>query len=172
MGAQIFGEIGRGNLGIEGTNLGEGRPAVSQFAKGNVDLAPVLAIELEPGQIPVRGAPTGIAGFAVERCIGVEAHGQVFAVVAAPVKALDSGNEPLLLSAPAKAAGVGAQLEHGNLVGLGVAHQPFVGVEAVVAIAELPGQFVDCVGILQGGERVARACIRINGFGPAWSRSA
>ena len=45
---------------------------------------------------------------------------------------------------------VRAQLEHGDLVGLDVAEQPFVGVQAVVVLLEDVDRLVDGVGILDG----------------------
>ena len=55
-----------------------------------------------------------------------------------------------------------AQLEHGDLVGLDVAEQPFVGVQAVVALLENLDGLVDAVGVLQSladarGDALARA---------------
>src|ERR1035441_5783530 len=43
-----------------------------------------------------------------------------------------------------------AKLIHGDLIGLGVAHKPLIGIEAVIERAELPDHFVDGAAVLYG----------------------
>ena len=74
---------------------------------------------------------------------------EILGVVVAPVEA-GRVAEPLVLRTAPQLGVIGAELVHGDLVGLGVADQPLVGVEAVVARAEMLHHLVDVAAVLDG----------------------
>src|ERR1019366_892532 len=75
--------------------------------------------------------------------------GKILGVVIAPVEAWGIA-EPLVLAAAPQLSVRGAELVHGDLIGLGVAHEPLIGIETVVTGAEMPDHFVDGAGVLNG----------------------
>src|SRR5579871_1536446 len=88
-----------------------------------VDLAVVLLVEILPGEIADRGREGDVFGLALRIGQIFGADGQVFGVVVAPVEA-GCVVEPFVFAAAPQLGVGGAELVHGDLVGLAVAHQP------------------------------------------------
>ena len=125
----------------------ERRRGERELAEIAVDLAFVLFVKLLPNLVAVGGMEDDVgrpAGRAGER---LQAHFHVLGVVAAPVKP-GGAADPFVLAAAVQLRLVRPQLEHGDLVGLHVGQQPFVGVEAVVAVRENRDRLIDAVGVL------------------------
>ena len=95
------------------------------------------------------GSPDDVDGLRLDRGDRLQPDVDVLGVVAAPVEPFGPA-EPLLLAAPPELALVRAQLEHGDLVGLGVGQKPFIGVQAVVLLREDRDGRVDRVAVLEG----------------------
>ena len=117
-----------------------------------VDLALVLAIQRLPLQIAVGGDVGDVGGRAVGIGILFQANAQILGVVVAPIEAFGAA-EPIVLGAAVETRFVRAQFEQRDLVGLGVAEQPFVGVQAVVLVAQILDHLVDVVAVLDGFAR-------------------
>src|ERR1019366_9877435 len=75
--------------------------------------------------------------------------GKILGVIIAPVESWGI-DEPLVLAAAPQLSVRGAELVHGDLIGLGVAHEPLIGVETVVTGAELADDFIDGAAVLNG----------------------
>ncbi len=109
----------------------------------------MLVIELLPGPVAVAGLEDDVGRPALDARHRLQAQLQVLGVVAAPVETFGAA-DPLLLAAAVQLALVRAQSEESNLVGIDVAQQPFVGVQAVVIFLEDGDGIVDRAGILDG----------------------
>ena len=142
-GLEVLGHRRGGELGVARGKAASGGVRERLEAEVDVDLPLVLLVELQPGLVAVGGRKTTLAGLPSTLGHGLQAHLQVLGVVAAPVEAFGAA-EPFVLAAAPEPALVRAQLEHGDLVGLGVGQQPFVGVEAVVRL------FEDLDGLVDG----------------------
>ena len=144
------------NLASSDEDAADGGGGERLLAEVRVDLAFVLVVELQPIASRSDGRNTMFVGRSSSDRLGFQANVQVLGVVAAPVEPFRAA-EPFVLAAPPQLALVGAELEHGDLVGLGVAEQPFVGVEAVVAVDEDPARRRRCCRrtAAPGGMRLA-----------------
>ena len=112
----------------------------------------VLAVEILPGQVAQHRARTGRTRARRADRAGIRGDGEVLGVVVAPIET-GGAAEPFVLRAAPQPGVAGAQLVHGDLVVLGVADQPLVGVEAVVAGAETLDHLVDVAAVLDGHAR-------------------
>ncbi len=119
-------------------------------------------VEILPGQIANAGNVGNVVRSAFRIGVVFEANVEVLGVVVAPIEAGCSA-EPFVLRTAPQFGLIGAQFVHGDLVVLGVADQPFVGVEAVVARAEMLHHFVDVAAVLDGHARAEghRSALRV-----------
>ena len=107
----------------------------------------IRLVEILPGQIAKVGDVRNVVRPALRIGVVFEANFEILGVVVAPVETRRAA-EPFVLRAAPQSGVIGAQFVHGDLVVLGVADQPFVGVEAVVACTQMLHHFVDVAAVL------------------------
>src|ERR1035441_4718313 len=145
----VIRHFGGNYLGVHGAGADQRSGAEGEIGELLVDLSAVLTVEVLPYEIARLRDIGHILGMAlwVGKIFG--ADGKIFGVIIAPVEAWRIA-EPLVLSAAPQLSVRGAELVHGDLIGLSVAHEPLIGIETVVTGAKLPDHLIDGAAVLNG----------------------
>src|SRR5262249_55451332 len=117
------------------------------LAELDADLSLVLVIELLPGAVAIGRVEDDIRRPALDARHRFQPNVEILRVVASPVKTRRAA-DPFVLAAAPELGLVRAELEARDLVGVDVAQQPFVRVEAVVSLLENRDGLIDVPGIL------------------------
>src|ERR1019366_489160 len=136
-------------LGVHGAGANQRGGAEGEIGELLVDLSAVLTVKVLPYEIARLRDIGHILGMAlwVGKIFG--ADGKILGVIIAPVEAGDIA-EPLVFAAAPQLSVGGAELVHGDLIGLSVAHEPLIGIETVVTGAKLPDHLIDGAAVLNG----------------------
>ena len=120
-----------------------------------VDLSAVLTVKILPCEI----APFGDIGHVLGTVLWIGkifgADGKILGVVIAPVEAGGIAEPLVLATAPQLSVG-GAELVHGDLIGLSVAHEPLIGITRVPISRSATFPLLKALGVtsLGAGKRI------------------